>query len=322
MAMAMTMTMTNDILLPGIDGANPLGFLAALGTLRTLTGDADAIRLHWTKHANAWRPVLTMPEPIEPDALIERLAAALARHANENAFTLGDNPSVLLDVFRTYAQQAAQTAWNGNRTWADFAAAFAGEFPPSDKDDKVPDTALRTMSGAGHQHFIKFMRNFIEQTRPDHLRKALFETWRYDDPIQNMTLRWDPSDDSRYALRWSDPSGDPNRKSIGSMWGANRLAIEALPLLPTLPTRRQLETTGFHTEGARRTHWTWPIWDKPVGLGTVRSLLDMADVQRSDCPGVQPQELGARGIVAVYRSRRLTSGKFRNFTMGVPAPYI
>jgi hypothetical protein len=313
--------MANDILLPGIDGANPLGFLAALGSLRTLADETESIRLYWTKHANAWRPVLTMPAPIEPDALIERLAAALARRANENAFTLADNPSVPLEVFRAYAQQAVQAAWNGDRTWADFAAAFAGEFPPSDKDDKVPDTALRTMSGAGHQHFIKFMRNFIEQTQSDHLRKALFETWRYDDPVQNMTLRWDPADDSRYALRWSDPSGDPDRKSIGSMWGANRLAVEALPLFPTLPTRRQLETTGFHTEGARRTHWTWPIWDKPVGLYTIRSLLDMADVYRSNRPGVQSQGLGARGITEVYRSRRLTTGKFRNFTMGVPIQY-
>ena len=314
--------MANDILLPGIDGANPLGFLAALGTLRTLAGNVDTFRLHWTKHANAWRPVLTTEKAIEPDDLVEQLHSKLAASIPGNVFSLGDNPSVPLDVFRAYAKTAVQAAFDGNRTRADYAAAFAGEFPPSDKDDRVPDTALRTMSGAGHQHFIKFMRNFIEQTRPGHLHKALFETWRYDDPIQNMTLRWDPSDDSRYALRWSDPSGDPDRKSIGSMWGANRLAIEALPLFPTLPTRRQLETTGFHTEGARRTHWTWPIWDEPVGLGTVRSLLDMADLHRSDRPGVQPQGLGARGIVEVYRSRRLTTGKFRNFTMGVPIPYI
>lgn len=307
--------MANDILLPGIDGANPLGFLAALGSLRTLASDANAIRLHWTRHANAWRPVLTMPEPIEPDALIEHLAAELARRADQKAFSLGDNPSVPRGAFRGYAKQAVRAAWNDDRTWADFAAAFAGE-GPVDKDDKVPDTALRTMSGAGHQHFIKFMRNFIGQTRPEHLRRALFDTWRYDDPVQNMTLRWDPSDDSRYALRWSDPSGDTDRKTIGSMWGANRLAIEALPLFPTLPTRRQLETTGFHTEGARKTHWTWPIWDQPVGLETVRALLDMADVHRSDRPGLQPQGLDARGIVDIYRSRRLTTGKFRNFTMG------
>lgn len=309
--------MANEVLLSGIDGANPLGFLAALGALRTLSSDPADVRLFWRKHANAWRPVLTTDGAIEQEELVGHLHAKLAMSIPVDVFALGDNPSVPLDVFRPYAQASAEAALNGDRTRADFAAAFAGEHPV-DKDGKVPDTALRTMSGAGHQHFLKFMRNFIEQVRPEHLQKTLFDPWCYDDPVQNMTLRWDPSDDSRYALRWSDPSGDPDRKSIGSMWGANRLAIEALPLFPTLPTHRQLETVGFHTQGARKTHWTWPIWGAPAGVDTVRSLLDMADVHRSNRPGVPPTGLGARGIVEVYRSRRLTTGKFRNFTMGVP----
>lgn len=311
--------MTNDILLHGIDGANPLGFLAAIGTLRVLSLDDDDVRLRWRKHANAWRPMLTIDATTEED-LVERLQVKLATSIPAEVFALGDNPSVPLDVFRPYAQASATMALKGNRVQADFAAAFAGEYP-TDKDGKVPDTALRTMSGAGHQHFLKFMRNFVEQVRPEHLRKALFDTWCYDDPVQNMTLRWDPSDDNRYALRWSDPSGDPDRKLMGSMWGANRLAIEALPLFPTLPTHRQLETTGFHTQGARKTHWTWPIWDARTGVDTVRSLLDMVDVHRSGRPDSQPQGLRARGIVEVYRSRRLTTGKFRNFTMGMPTPH-
>ncbi|ODT95411.1 MAG: hypothetical protein ABS82_08200 [Rhodanobacter sp. SCN 67-45] len=313
--------MTHDILLHGIDGANPLGFLAAIGTLRVLSLDAGGVRLRWKKHENAWRPVLALDTALDEHTLVERLSARLATSIPPEVFALGDNPSVPLGLFRSYAQACAQAAWDGDRLRSDFAVAFAGEYPV-DKNGKVPDTALRTMSGAGHQHFLKFMCNFIEQVQPEHLHKALFATWRYDDPVQNMTLRWDPSDDNRYALRWSDPSGDPDRKSTGSMWGANRLAIEALPLLPTLPTHRQLETTGFHTQGARKTHWTWPIWNASAGVDTVRSLLDMAAVHRSGQPGTQPQGLAARGIVEVYRSRRLTTGKFRNFTMGTPVSYI
>jgi hypothetical protein len=312
--------MTHEVLMRGIDGANPLGFLAALGTLRALSSEGAGALLRWTKHANAWRPSLVLHDPIDEGVLVERLHSTLTDSIPADVFSLGDNPSVPLDVFRPYAHACAKAALGGDRTRADFAAAFAGEHPV-DKEGKVPDTALRTMSGAGHQHFLKFMRNFIEQVRPEHLRKALFDAWHYDDPVQNMTLRWDPSDDNRYALRWSDPSGDPDRKSGGSMWGANRLAIEALPLLPTLPTHRQLETVGFHTQGARKTHWTWPIWDAPTGVDTVRSLLDMADVHRCGSAGTQPPMLSARGIVEVYRSRRLTTGKFRNFTMGSPTPH-
>jgi hypothetical protein len=312
--------MANEILLHGIDGANPLGFLAAIGTLRVLSLDADGTRLRWKKHENSWRPVLAADVPLDEENFIEQLAAKLSTSIPAEVFALGDNPSVPLGVFRPYAEASAAAALVGHRARSDFAAAFAGEYPV-DKDGKVPDTALRTMSGAGHQHFLKFMRNFIEQVQPRHLRKTLFEPWSYDDPVQNMTLRWDPSDDNRYALRWSDPSGDPDRKTSGSMWGANRLAIEALPLFPTLPTQRQLETVGFHTQGARKTHWSWPIWEVPAGVDSVRSLLDMADVQRSDRPGLQPAGLAARGITEVYRSRRLTTGKFRNFTMGMPIPH-
>jgi CRISPR-associated endonuclease/helicase Cas3 len=49
---------TDSVVLSGLDGANPLGFLAALGTLATLhqAGETDA-RLCW-KRAVAWRPVL------------------------------------------------------------------------------------------------------------------------------------------------------------------------------------------------------------------------------------------------------------------------
>lgn len=312
--------MTNDILLRGIDGANPLGFLAAIGTLRVLSLGAGDIRLRWTKHENAWRPVLAMDATLEERVLVKHLSTKLATSIPPEVFALGDNPSVSRDIFRAYAQASARTALDGDRIRSDFATAFAGEHPV-DKGGKVPDTALRTMGGAGHQHFLKFMRNFIEQVQPEHLHKTLFGPWRYDDPVQNMTLRWDPSDDIRYALRWSNPSGDPNRKSMGSMWGANRLAIEALPLFPTLPTRRQLETVGFHTQGARKTYLTWPIWDVFAGVDTVRSLLDMAALHHSDRAGMKPKGLGARGITEVYRSRRLTTGKFRNFTMGAPVPH-
>src|SRR5947209_20011034 len=115
------------------------------------------------------------------------------------------------------------------------------------------------MSGAGHQHFLEFMKWIVERTGPDHLEKTLFRPWRYDDPVQNQTLRWDPADDVRRALRWRDPSGDPQRSRRGGMLGANRLAIEGLPLLPTIPVGRTLRTTGFSGRGSGTTYWTWPL---------------------------------------------------------------
>src|SRR5262245_29309888 len=46
--------------LSALDGANPLGFLAALGTLAVLSESDPGIRLRW--HARArWVPYLTSP---------------------------------------------------------------------------------------------------------------------------------------------------------------------------------------------------------------------------------------------------------------------
>ncbi len=100
------------------------------------------------------------------------------------------------------------------------------------------------------------------------------------------------------------------------MWGANRLAIEGLPLLPVMPGERQLETTGFRTGGSKGTFWTWPIWTVPVALDTLRSLLALQELQGNF---IDRAQLEKRGIEEVFRSQRLTTGKFRNFTRGTPA---
>ena len=44
--------------LPGLDGANPLGFLAALGVLRTLDmrNDEHAVRMRWQQSSGSWIP--------------------------------------------------------------------------------------------------------------------------------------------------------------------------------------------------------------------------------------------------------------------------
>ena len=172
------------------------------------------------------------------------------------------------------------------------------------------------MSGAGHQHFIKNIRNIVEQTNKDHVRKALFEPWLYDDPVENLSMRWDPMDDQRYAMRWSNPSGDRTRKKRGSVLGANRLAIEGLVLFPTIPIGSRLKTVGFQGERSTDTFLSWPIWEPFLTLDTVRSLLSMKEMQEDPPNRI---ELAARGVTEIYRSQRLTVGTFRNFTMGRPA---
>jgi len=230
------------------------------------------------------------------------------------AFAIGDDLTVSPDAFRSFVVSAVAASSRLDRSWVDFAAAFGCEAATlvvsGKKDTVIQDTAFRTMSGAGHQHFVAFMCHIFRETTKRHLDKTLFEAWSYDDPTEKQSMRWDPIDDFRYALQWRNPSGDPTRKKGGSMLGANALAIGALALFPTIPVGRGLQTTGFRGRRSRNTFWTWPIWERPLSLDVVRSVLALDEIQQQ-MPSMML--LSARGIVAVYRSQRLTVGKYRCF---------
>ena len=239
----MTAAQPSSLELAGLDGSNPLAFLAALGTLRTLSAvwpDAT-LRLHWEPRG-AWRPVVLADRPLAPDSVLGAIEAPLQAMSEHAALAVDDNLRLPPEVFREYAMQAVRHAReSSDRRWADFAAAFGCD--AACEEGAIQDTAIRTMSGAGHQHFLKTMRDLAKMTTRSDLERSLFQPWEYTD--DKPSLRWDPADDRRYALRWKEPSGDP----ILTMRGANRLAIEALPLFPTAPVRSGLETTGFRTGG-------------------------------------------------------------------------
>ena len=293
--------------LPGLNGSNPLAFLAALGTLRVLTRawpERDP-RLGWESHGGRWTPFLETQGAATPEDVVAALDPALHMMDGHRAFTFDSDLKLSADRFAEFSRQAGQAARTGGDTVAaEFAAAFACEATVNE-DGTVQDTAFRTMSGAGHQHFLQFMAELARLTTAAQIQAALFSSWRYEE--QKLSMRWDPADDRRYALRWDDPSGDV----IRTVRGANRLAIEALPLFPVVPVGRELETTGFGSPHGSGDFWTWPIWEPPLPLDTVRTVLALDTLQAAR---PDRRELAARGIAEVYRCERITVGKFRNFT--------
>ena len=301
------------LMLNGLDGGSPLGFLAALGTLSTVSlADSDpAWRMKWVAQDGSWFPVLLANRVLCCEVLLELLACALQREATPE-FDFDRNLNVDAEKFRKVARDAQSFASSRNRRYADFVTAFGCETVVTRDGKSIQDTALRTMSGAGHQHFLGTMKQLHAETTSEHLRKALFNAWDYSDVKSGF--RWDPKEDRRYALRWGNPS-DTGRNPIRTMWGANRLAVEALPLFPAVPDSRRLETTGFtRCDGA--VLFTWPVWECAVSLEVVRSLLALAEMQE---PEPDRTKLRAMGVAEVYRSRRITVGKYRNFTHAYPA---
>ena len=301
------------LVLSGLDGGNPLGFLAAIGTLNTASvAEPDSGWLmKWVAQDGSWFPALFANRVVSGEHLVALLASALRRGATPE-FDFDRNLNVDAEKFRKVARDAQNCATTRERRYADFVTAFGCEAVVTRDGKSIQDTALRTMSGAGHQHFLGTMKLLHDAVNEEHFHKALFNTWDYSDV--KLGLRWDPEEDRRYALRWGNPS-DTNKNPIMTMWGANRLAVEALALLPAVPDRRRLETTGF-VQRERAMLFTWPIWECAVSREVARSLLALGEIQESD-PG--RTELRAMGVAEVYRSRRITVGKYRNFTHAHPA---
>jgi CRISPR-associated endonuclease/helicase Cas3 len=79
------------------------------------------------------------------------------------------------------------------------------------------------------------VRNVLGGATAENLRRTLFLSWDYADALTNQSLHWEPSEDRRHAYQWHQPNGDPSRNRRGGMVGANRLALEGWPVLPSFP---------------------------------------------------------------------------------------
>lgn len=299
------MNSPHSLPLPGIDGANPLGFLAALGTWRITDQLHPETKLHWEPHGGHWAPVLNLPREITEENFTKEVHTELAKMHTHPVFTFSQNLKLKPQEFKREAIRASEDWFsNRDRISASFLAAFGSSVATNDQGD-IEDTAFRTMSGAGHQHFLKTMNDLASITTKGQIHQTLFTAWTYTE--EKVGLRWDPSEDKRYALAWNNPSSDATM----TQRGANRLAIEALPLFPTAPMGSHLETTGFSGHRSNDTFWTWPIWEAPISLDVGRSLLTLRELQETTA---NHADLHQRGITGIYRSQRITTGKFRNFT--------
>lgn len=98
-----------SIALTGLDGANPLGFLAALGTLVVARAAGQtAARLRW-KRSRAWTPVLDDLTTANPGLLVKCLAKGLCgAEVPEDAATRRDRADREFQAARTAVKKAME----------------------------------------------------------------------------------------------------------------------------------------------------------------------------------------------------------------------
>jgi hypothetical protein len=306
----------NELMLEGIDGGNPLGFLAALGAARLTGTFCPELQLCWQPESGAWRPVFSGCVGDRQNYL-EQLAAAMAS-ASMEPFAIDGKLPFPVTLFAEQIREAQVHCRADNRRTADFLAAFGSEIQPDKKKTDFQDTPFRMVrSGdAAGQGLPAYARAIRQQADLKALERTLFKPWDYRDDA--FSLRWDPLEDQRYALRWKNPSKANLNDGPGTMLGANSLALEALPLFPVaLTATSRIATTGFVRNRQREVFFTWPIWNQPVSLETVRSLLSLPELNDES---VARGKLAWRGVVEIYRSQRIAQNQYySNFTPAVPA---
>lgn len=309
--------MPHEIMLGGLDGSNPLGFLAALGVLRVLSERAEpgeAPRLFW-QNQGVWRPALRSEYTREE--LVSALAGDIGTWENDPALELkyakqegseklAHDLKPRPDRFREYLRRLLDSRDERRERALAYAAAFGTE-TVTDNNGNVKPTALHFT--AGQQELLAMVDQLVNGAKgvpgvsDSDIQEALFGPWKYARPLP--VLGWDGTASRDYALRASDPSKDKKEGVPGADW----LAFRGLAFLPVAPRGARIMTPGCYG-GWKTGYFQWPLWIVPLGAEVIRSLVGGRDLDTLATP-----VRAGLGIGIMYRSRirRSDQGGYGSF---------
>lgn len=294
------------IKLTALDGSNPLGFLAALGTLTVLHDRGlDTARLAW-REEGTWCPLVYGLDSVEQ--LVDHVMADLETWGEEPALGLTypdksgkKTEQDLKPPPERFASYLNEMRALGGRS-AELASAFATDVAVDNNGATKPTSLHFT---AGQQRFLTMVHELHDAVQREDIEEALEGPWRYarDLPV----MGWDATTARLYALRASDPSKD---KKLG-VPGADWLAFIGLRLLPVVPRGTSVFTTGVVGRW-KTSDFSWPLWTVPLTRPVVASLLQQVR-HLGDKTSRHP--LRAWGVESVLSSRilRTDQGGYGSF---------
>ncbi len=300
----------SGVVLDGLDGSNPLGFLAAVGIAAVAHTEFPCLRVGWKQTGYGWRPAIWGIG--EDRGEFSQTLFQILKCTPMTVFEIDDRMPFDASKFSCELQHSQTTSSIADRRNADLLVGIGTELYPDKKSGHFQDSKLRMVrSGDSKKHGLPYYaKSYQDELTLEHLQRALFCVWDYRD--MSYSLRLDPTEDQRYALRWRDPSASNKKDKFGTMLAANCLAIEAMACFPTLMDGRQAQTTGFHQIG-RETWFAWPIWTPMISIDVMCSLLASPDF------GKDRAILIRRGIEEVYRSQRIRQNQYySNFSPAQP----
>jgi hypothetical protein len=267
------------VILPGLNGANPLGFMASLGLLRLLASERPGDGLGFLADGS-FHAFVEGPAAADLAALVERDASTpcgaqswwleYGKHEKRGEKTVADLKAPP-HVFRGFLDRCLRRWSEGDDAAAAYAAAFGTDAIVDKSKGNTKPTAFHFT--AANQQFLRTLEEIRASVTCEWTSRSLFEGHAAR-PGQN--LRWDPAAERSWALMASNPNTGGTSVDAPLEW----LAFRALPLFPTMPSGTRAVTTCVDGRGDAM-RFMWPLWSIGVPVEAVRSILQIDWDQRS-----------------------------------------
>ena len=297
----------NGVHLNGLEGTNPLGFLAALGVQVVFASQPEQPRLWWSDDVT---PHAIVDEEFTAERVADRALAVFAKWVESPALQpkqpdgsvlpKGDELKLAADDIRIYLSQARGYGASGS-----LITALVAEGSLDRQGVAKPSDLYFT---AGQQKFLAMARQILDGTSREDMIAGLEGQWSYESDLPS--LMWDVSDDRVYALAANDPSGPSNKKMTNP--GPEALAVLGLSMHPVFAGRDRTLTQGC-SGNWKAGRYSWPLWNKPARPFAVKSLL--AHAYHHPATGGRYPWFRAWGVFRILQSsiRRSDQGGYGTF---------
>lgn len=252
--------------LRGLEGTNPLGFLAALGVQVLFDFDETRPKLWWSDDVI---PHAIVNTEFGIDRIVTQALQEFPKWLESPALNPGidkkaDNDAKFKpDDLKQYLSNA-QASRPGNR----LASALVAQGSYDNNGNAKPSDLYLS---AGRVAFLRDARKILQNITKEHLEKALRGPWKYDSDLPS--LRWDIIDDPNYALA----AVKPGVKKL-TCPGPEAFALLGFSLFPVFGSPGRFGSPPRTlTQGCsgswRNSLFTWPLWSYPAERGAIKSLL-------------------------------------------------
>lgn len=302
---------------PGLDGSNPLHFLASLGILRSLPTHT---KMGW-EYRKGWNPWFETDVQDYSKRLSQAIRRGVEDHVQVRATKKKDGSTGKVEC-DPVDREKIQAAWGClgfsdipkvkpylfRRASQAVLASLEGCLDPShpawslsalnaenvtDKNGDLEPTAFSFSNGGGKQFLLKDFISLASLVSPAAVDEFIRgEAERF---VWFTSLNWDPMALRSYATQWNDPESSPKATDVA----ANTLAFLGLACLPVVPSSQGNTPLCYVPEEKA---FRWPLWGCGLPLEVVVGML---------CSGFNHWETGrdAIGIRAVFESERFSSNK-------------